>query len=109
MLEEVLTMSSKELKRLEMVQKVIERRVLQRDAAEYLSIGTRQVKRLVASYRMYGPAGLVSKKRGKRSNRAYPADFKKCVIDTISIKYNVIFLNFNCVVYDIILQNIRVA
>ena len=38
MLEEVLTMSSKELKRLEMVQKVIERRVLQRDAAEYLSI-----------------------------------------------------------------------
>lgn len=41
----------------------------QSDAANLLNITTRQVKRLWKKYKQYGEAGLISKRRGKPSNR----------------------------------------
>ena len=59
MTKEVLTMSRKELDRLEVVQRVVSKRLRQKEAAWQLALSIRQVKRLVRSYRERGPAGLV--------------------------------------------------
>lgn len=55
-----ITMSKKELTRLEVVQRVMDRQMRQRDAARTLCLSQRQVKRLVRAYRVSGAAGPVS-------------------------------------------------
>jgi hypothetical protein len=64
-----LTKSSKELSRLEILGRVLERRLTQVRAAEQLGLGVRQAERLCRKLRIEGPSGLVSKKRGRVSNR----------------------------------------
>ena len=64
-----LTMSAKELDRLEIISRVVERRLTQQVAADQLGLGLRQVERLCRAFRTDGPAGLVSHKRGVPSNR----------------------------------------
>ena len=59
---ETLTMSSKELNRLEILGRVLERRLTQAQAAEQLGLGVRQVERLCRKLRVEGPSGLVFKK-----------------------------------------------
>ncbi len=60
---ETLTMSSKELTRLEVLGRVLERRLTQIQAAEQLGLGVRQVERLCRKLRVEGPPGLVSNAR----------------------------------------------
>ena len=83
----LITMSTQELKRVEIIQKLIERRINQESVAKILSISVRQVQRLVRSYKKYGANGLISKKRGKPSNHYIPGSTKKEVIDIISMHY----------------------
>lgn len=64
-----ITMSKKELTRLEMVRRVIDKRMRQAEAASRLGLSVRQVKRLVRAVRKEGAAGLASKRRGRPSNR----------------------------------------
>lgn len=59
-----LTMSVKELDRLELLGRVIERRMTQRQAAAQLGLSLRQVERLCQALRQQGASGLVSRKRG---------------------------------------------
>ena len=61
-------MSSRELDRLQVLGRVEQRRLTQREAARVLGVTERQLRRLWAAYRRDGPAGLASKKRGRRSN-----------------------------------------
>ena len=64
-----LTMSAKELDRLEIIGRVVERRLRQWKAAEQLGLSLRQVERLCRAYRADGAVGLISRKRGRASNR----------------------------------------
>jgi transposase len=66
-------MSAKELDRLEVLGRVAERRLTQRQAAEQLGLGLRQVERLFRALRQHSAAGLVSRKRGRPSNRKLAA------------------------------------
>ena len=59
MTKEILTMSRKELDRLEVIRRVVSKRSRQKEAVWQLALGTRQIKRLVRRYREHGPAGLV--------------------------------------------------
>ena len=68
MKDQLLTMSQKELTRLEVMKRLQEKRMKQREAAEVLGLSVRQVKRLLKRYREAGSAGLVSQRRGKPSN-----------------------------------------
>jgi len=61
-------MSKKELTRLEVIQKIEEKRLKQREAAERLRVSERQVRRLLKAYRQSEAVGLVSKRRGQPSN-----------------------------------------
>lgn len=56
--------SGKELTRLEVVQAVADRRMLQREAAGRLGVSVRQVKHLVRAYRREEASGPVSRRRG---------------------------------------------
>jgi hypothetical protein len=69
---ELITMSTREIDRLDVVQRVLERRLTRAKAGELIGLSERQVQRLCSSFAAFGPAGLVSKKRGRPSNRRLP-------------------------------------
>lgn len=64
----IITMSTKELSRLGVIEKVAQKELTQNQGAHQLNISIRQVRRLVHRYRQEGPSGLRSKKRGQVSN-----------------------------------------
>jgi len=84
---ELLTMSKKELTRLEVIQKIEEKRLKQREAAERLRVSERQVRRLLKAYRQSGAVGLVSKRRGQPSNNRLKMGVKQQAIDLTCSQY----------------------
>jgi hypothetical protein len=52
-------------------------------AARLLGLERRQVFRLLKAYRTEGPAGLISKRRGRRSNRRKPDALRRAVLAII--------------------------
>lgn len=83
-----LTMSLKELDRLELLGRVIERRMTQRQAAAQLGLGVRQVERLCRALREQGASGLVSRKRGRPSNRTLPEGLREQVLSLVRAHYS---------------------
>jgi transposase len=86
-MDELLTMSKKELSRLEIMQRLKDKRLTQKEAARMLGISTRQVKRLCRVYRKKGADGLVSQRRGKPSNNRLDAGLVREALDLIEEKY----------------------
>ena len=84
----LLTMSDKELNRVNAIKDVCERRLKQNDAATLLNITRRHIQRLVNQYRQDGPAGLISKQRDKSSNRSLAPQFKKRVLSIVNEQYS---------------------
>jgi transposase len=85
--DELYTMSGKELSKVEIMQRVKAKRLKQREAAEILGISIRQVKRLYQAYREKGAKGLVSKRRGRASNNHLNPAVVQKVLDLIKSKY----------------------
>ena len=65
-------MSYEELDRASVIQRVLDKRLTQREAARVLGLTSRQVRRLCRACERDGPAGLASKRRGRPSNRRLP-------------------------------------
>jgi transposase len=86
--DKLLTMSKRELNRLEVMQRLKDKRLTQKEAARLLGLSTRQVKRLWRAYREKGPPGLVSARRGKPSNNRLEADLVQEVLGLIKAKYD---------------------
>ena len=86
-MDELLTMSKRELTRLEIMQRIKEKRLTQKEAARLLEISLRQVKRVWKAYRTQGAQGLVSKRRGKPSNNQLDAGILQRALDLIKEKY----------------------
>ena len=82
-----LTMSKKELNRLEILGRVRERRLTQAQAAAQLGLGVRQVERLCRTLRLDGPRGLVSKRRGRTSNRRLPSELRAHALTLVRSGY----------------------
>ena len=82
-----LTMTRKELNRLEILGRVLDRRLTQVQAAEQLGLSVRQVARLCRKLRVEGPAGLVSQKRGLTSNRVLPSELRERNLDFVRSPY----------------------
>ncbi len=80
-------MSSKEINRLEVMQKLSEKRMSQKEAGKIMSLSTRQVKRLLKNYRNQGASGLISKKRARKSNNRLSEEVKKKALDLLKRKY----------------------
>ncbi len=86
-MDELLTMSKREITRLEIMQRLTEKRLTQKEAARMLGLSTRQIKRLWRAYREQGAKGLVSGRRGKASNNRLDAGVVQQALDLIEEKY----------------------
>ncbi len=81
-------MSAKELNRLEILGRVLERRLTQAQVADQLGLGIRQVERLCRKLRVEGPRGLVSQKRGHASNRKLPRKLRERAVVLVQSRYS---------------------
>ena len=86
-MDELLTMSKKELTRLEVMHRLKEKRLTQKEAAQMLGLSTRQIKRLWRAYRKQGAKGLVSSRRGKASNNRLDTGVVQQALDLIEERY----------------------
>ncbi len=86
-MDKLLTMSKKEVTRLEVIQRTEAKRLKQKEAAEMLRVSERHVRRLLRAYRQSGTEGLVSKRRGKPSNNQLNEEVKQQAIDLIYSQY----------------------
>ena len=80
-------MSVQEADRVVVIRDVVEKRLRQREAAERLGIGVRQVKRLIRRYRERGTVGLASGHRGRRPNNAIDDVVRRQVLELLRERY----------------------
>ena len=85
---ELVSMSAQELDRLTVIERVLEKRLSQVEAGKQLGVTPRHLRRMIERYCQDGASGLVSKKRGKRSNNAYPSAVKNAVIALVRQRYH---------------------
>ena len=86
-MDDLLTMSKPELTRLEVMQRLKDKRLTQKEAAQLLQVSTRQVKRLFQAFKTQGAAGLVSARRGKPSNHRLDPALVQQALDLIYEHY----------------------
>ncbi|MEZ0171663.1 ISNCY family transposase [Microvirga sp. TS319] len=80
----VIAMSRAEIARVHVLRDVVAERITVREAAQLLPIPQRQVFRWLKADHAGGPAALVSSRRGKPSNRSYPAALRSEVLALIT-------------------------
>ena len=83
----VVTMSRKELGRLEALIDLDAGRTTAARAASLLGVGERKVFRLLKAYRTRGAEGLVSRRRGRPSNRRHPDEVREAALAAIRERY----------------------
>ena len=83
----LLTMSASELDKLTVIERVGEGRLTQVEDGKQLGITPRHLRRLLGAYQRDGAQALISKKRGRRSNRAYADAVKTLVIELVREHY----------------------
>jgi hypothetical protein len=71
-MQEILTMSTKERQRLQMIGLLKQGKITVAKAAAALGMGERQMYRVLLRYHQQGDRGLLHQSRGKASNRGYP-------------------------------------
>lgn len=86
-MDKLLTMSNREITRLEAMQRIKDKRLSQKEAARMLDLSVRQVKRLYQAYKAQGAEGLVSARRGKPSNHRLDEHVEQQVLDLLKAKY----------------------
>ena len=84
---ETWTMTTKELDRATVVARLIEGTLTQLAAPEALGISPRQVRRLQRGYEVDDAKALVSKRRGRPSNRRLPQPTRVLAIDSFRERY----------------------
>ena len=65
--KDILMVKAKELKRLQVIQKVLEKGINQQEAAEVLRLSDRQIRRIVKRVRKEGERGVIHRLRGEPS------------------------------------------
>ncbi len=86
-MDKLLAMSKEELTRLEIIKRIEEKGLTQRDAGEILGVSERHVRRLLQAYKKEGAEGLISKRRGKASNNRLSSRVVKQIRDLIYERY----------------------
>ncbi len=84
---ETVTMSYEELDRAGVIERVIDKRLTQREAARMLGLTTRQVRRLQRAYTQDGPRGLASKHRGRPSNHRLSSELRGEALEVVRARY----------------------
>jgi transposase len=85
--KDIFMMSRKEIKRYQVIRKVLEQQVNQQEASEYLGITDRQVRRIVKRVKDQGEQGVIHKLRGRVGNRKSESSFKQKVLELYQKNY----------------------
>jgi len=85
--EDIIMASQEELRRLHVIEKVLEGGLKQVEAAEILSLSSRHIRRVVKRVRGEGQRGIVHRLRGRPSNRKIPGQLKDKVIKLYRARY----------------------
>jgi Winged helix-turn helix len=80
-------MSDGELSRLEVLRDLDQKRLTTEAATQLLGLERRQVFRLLKAYRAEGATGLISRRRGRRSNRRKPEALRQAALALIRERY----------------------
>ena len=80
-------MSPRELTRIEVLTRLREKRINQKETAELLELSTRQVRRLFKKYAERGAEGIISKLRGRPSNHQLALGVKELALVLIRENY----------------------
>ena len=80
-------MSDGELTRLELLRDLDQRRLTVETTAQLLGLERRQVFRLLKAYRSEGATGLISRRRGRPSNRRKPEEVRDEALAIIRKRY----------------------
>ena len=83
-----LRMSRKERDRLKVVEQLRDGRLKQREVAELLGLGVRQVRRILRRYEAKGDAGLVHRLRNRASNRRIKKEVRSKAVRRLSSRYS---------------------
>jgi hypothetical protein len=83
----VVSMSTKEFARLDVLRDVETGRISIEDAGALMGLRRRQVFRLLAGYRRLGAVSLVSKRRGRPSNNHLPASVRDLTMAIVRERY----------------------
>ena len=78
----------KDVKRLKVIQDVIDQRIPTKMAAQQLGISARQCRRLLVRYRADGPLGIANQRRGKPSNNQLPIGLSEYALTIIRERYH---------------------
>lgn len=84
----LVTMSDKELNRINVIQSVVEKRMRRRDAAHKLALTERQTQRLMNRFRESSAAGLANLRRGRPGNHRLPESLKLRVLSLLHDNYS---------------------
>ena len=85
--KDIIIMRQKELKRLHVINKVMEGELTQVEAAEILSLSERQIGRIVKRIKEEGDKGIQHRSRGRESSRRLPKKLKDRVVRLYLEKY----------------------
>lgn len=83
----IVTMSTQEIKRSEILRMADEKKITQKIGAGRIGISERHFRRLLARYRARGPEGIISGHRGKPSNNRMPEKKKEKILNKIKKDY----------------------
>jgi transposase len=81
-------MSQRDLKRLHIVRKAIDKAITQKEASEIADLSERQIRRIVARIRKEGDRGIVHLLRGRSSNRAIPEKSRHKILALFKAQYH---------------------
>ena len=83
----LVTMSGRELQRIEVLSEVLARRRTEISAAAILGLSTRQTRRLLTADRDGGGGALIHKARGRTSNNRLIPGIREYVIELVRSRY----------------------
>ena len=84
----VIAMSRTEIERMSVLHDLADGRIRIAEASALMGLGRRQVFRLAKAFGQHGPQALVSRRRGRPSNRCYPTALRAEVIGIIRERYS---------------------
>lgn len=85
--KDIIVMSIGEVRRLKIVQSVLDRQITQKVASSMLGLSERQVRRLARSVRDQGDRGIIHGLRGRPSNRRIPEAVRGSVLSRYRERY----------------------
>ncbi len=86
--EDIIMLRQKDLVRLHVVQKILNKELKHKEASDILSLSERQIRRIVSRIKSEGDRGIVHKSRGKPSSRRIAPGLKSKIVECYRTKYS---------------------